>query len=77
MRYEVQLEVLRENSQRYYAEICNFITDAILERERAIEILKENVTIISRQVSPSKFVFGISDEENFIFSEQCTYHLSV
>ena len=72
MRYEVQLEVLRENSQRYYAEICSFIRDAILERERAIERLKENVTIISRQVSPSKFVFGISDEENFIFSEQCT-----
>ena len=70
-RYEVQLEVLRENSQRYYAEICSFIRDAILERERAIEILKENVTIISRQVSPSKFVFGISDEENFVFSEAC------
>ena len=71
-RFEVQLEVLRENSQGYYAEICSFITDAILERERATEILKENIEIISRQVSPSKFVFGISDEENFIFSEQCS-----
>ncbi len=71
-RYEVQLEVLCENSQRYYAEICGFIIDAIFERERAIEILKENVTIISRQVSPSKFVFGISDEENFIFGEECS-----
>ena len=71
-RYEVQLEILRDNSQRYYVEICNFITDAILERERATEILRENVDIISRQVSPRKFVFGISDEENFVFSEQCT-----
>ena len=71
-RYEVQLDVLCEKSQRYYVEICNFITDAILERERATEILRENVDIISRQVSPRKFVFGISDEENFVFSEQCT-----
>ena len=71
MRYEVQLEVLRENSQRYYAEICSFIRDAILERERAIEILKENVNIISRQVNPREFVFGISGEENFVFSEEC------
>lgn len=70
-RYEVQLEVLRENSQGYYAEICSFIIDAIPERERATEILKKNVVIISRQVSPSKFVFGISDEENFVFSEAC------
>lgn len=71
-RYEVQLEVLCENSQRYYAEICSFITDAIPERYRATEILKEKVTIISRQISPRKFMFGFSDEENFIFSEACT-----
>lgn len=70
-RYEVQLEVLRENSQRYYAEICSFITDAIPERNKVKEILRENVEIISRQVSPSKFMFGISDEENFVFSEEC------
>ena len=71
-RYEVQLEILCENSQRYYAEICNFIRDAIPERERATEILRGNVDIISRQVSPSKFMFGVSDEENFIFSEAYT-----
>lgn len=71
MRFEVPLEVLRENSGRYYAEICEFIKEAILERDRAYEILRENVNIISRQVSPSKFMFGISDEENFVFSEEC------
>ena len=71
MRYEVQLDILYENSERYYAEICEFIKDAILERDRAYEILRENVNIISRQVNPSKFVFGISDEENFVFSEEC------
>lgn len=70
-RYEVQLEVLCEKSQRYYVEICSFIRDAILERDRANEILRESVDIISRQVSPSKFMFGISDEENFVFSGEC------
>lgn len=71
IRFEVQLDILHENSERYYAEICEFMKDAILERDRAYEILRENVNIISRQVNPSKFVFGISDEENFVFSEEC------
>ena len=71
MRFEIQLDILYENSERYYAEICEFIKDAILERDRANEILRENVNIISRQVNPSKFMLGISDEENSVFSEEC------
>ena len=68
MRFEVPLEVLREGSSRYYVEICDFIKDAILELDKAHDTLRENVNIISRQVTPHKFIFGISDEENLLFS---------
>lgn len=71
--FEVPLEILRDKSQRYYTEIRSFIRDAILEREsdKAYEILEKNVCIKSRQVKPQQFIFGISDEENFVFSEEC------
>ena len=71
MRFEVPLEVLREGSSRYYVEICDFIKDAILELDKAHDILRENVNIISRQVTPHKFIFGISDEENLLFRAIC------
>lgn len=70
MRFEVPLEVLREGSSRYYVEICDFIKYAILELDKARDILKENVNIISRQVIPHKFIFGISDEENLLFGDE-------
>lgn len=40
MRFEVPIKVLREKSSRYYLKICNFIKDAILEHNRAYEILR-------------------------------------